>query len=271
VEALVVSIDLAALAPSLVVIAGGFVIGLLVGMTGVGAGALTTPMLIQVVGMPPALAVGTDLMFAAITKSSAAWRHHRLANVDWPILLWLALGSIPGTLVVLAWFYLASPDTALMASIVRHVLSWTLVLSAGAIVICGWLIKTKLEASGDGMKVRPLATVTLGLCLGGLVTLTSVGAGALGVTVMAMLYPALAARRLVGTDIVHAIPLTMVSGLGHVGLGHVDFIVLGTLLLGSIPGIALGSRITGLIPDWLLRLALAIVLLNAAYLLSLKG
>lgn len=266
------ALDLGSASPLLVIVAGGFLIGLLVGLTGVGAGALTTPMLIQVVGLPPALAVGTDLLFASLTKGSAAWRHHRLGNVNWPILKWLALGSVPGAATVIAWLAVAQPDTAMLAATVRRGLAITLVLSAIAILACAAAVKCGQRSQPDAVvAARPAATLALGCLLGILVAVTSVGAGAIGVTVLALLYPALAARRLVGTDIVHAIPLTFVSGLGHLGLGNVDFQVLGLLLLGSVPGIAVGSRMTGLVPEWLLRVALAVVLLNAAWLLTLKA
>ncbi len=249
-------LEIAAAHPLLVIVVGGFVIGLLVGLTGVGAGALTTPMLIQVVGLPPAIAVGTDLLFASITKGSAAWRHHRLGNVDWPILKWLALGSVPGAAAVIAWLAMAQPDTAVLAAAVRRGLAVALVFSAVAILACTAAVKCGLrDGGGPNIQARPAPTLAFGLILGVLVAITSVGAGAIGVTVLALLYPALAARRLVGTDIVHAIPLTF---------------VLGVLLLGSIPGIAIGSRLTGLFPDWLVRVALAVVLLNAAWLLMLK-
>lgn len=264
-------LDLATTSPLLTIVAGGFVIGLLVGMTGVGAGALTTPMLIQVVGLPPAVAVGTDLLFASITKSSAAWRHHSLGNVHWPILKWLAIGSVPGAALVIMWLAVAQPDTAMLATSVRRILSVTLVLSAIAIVACAAVVKCgQRDGAFTDIAARPGVTLSFGLLLGAVVAVTSVGAGAIGVTVLALLYPALAARRLVGTDIVHAIPLTLVSGLGHLGLGNVDLQVLGVLLLGSIPGIAIGSRITGIMPEWLMRVALAVVLLNAAWLLTMK-
>jgi uncharacterized membrane protein YfcA len=249
------------------VVGGGFVIGFLVGITGVGAGSLTTPLLISGAGVPPALAVGTDLLFAAITKASAAWRHQKLGNVDWPILRWLAAGSIPGALAVLGWLYLAQPDTHMLAKYVREGLAVTLVFSAIAIGLYPLLMRNKPKVQTDTWPPRKGETLGLGVVLGAMVALTSVGAGAIGVVVLTGLYPALLARRIVGTDIVHAIPLTFVAGMGHAGLGHVDLTILGALLLGSIPGIALGSRITGIIPDWALRIALALILLWAAWVL----
>jgi uncharacterized membrane protein YfcA len=252
---------------SLWIVAGGWLIGFLIGMTGVGAGSLTTPMLIFGFGLPPAVAVGTDLLFASITKASAAWRHHKLANIDWVILRRLAAGSLPGAVIVLAWLYLAHPDTDMLGRAIRKVLGCALFASAAANALYPWLVDHDLLAALDLRKtgLGRAATIALGAVLGSLVALTSVGAGALGVVFLMIIYPALRARQLVGTDIVHAIPLTLVAGLGHLGMGSVDFLVLGCLLLGSIPGIALGSRVTGVVPDWSLRIVLAAVLVYAGY------
>jgi uncharacterized protein len=139
------------------------------------------------------------------------------------------------------------------------------------VVLYPWLLRRHAHSvSPDRVPVRKMQTVALGLALGTLVALSSVGAGAIGVVVLNGLYPALAARRLIGTDIVHAIPLTFVSGLSHAGLGDVDLKLLGALLVGSVPGIALGSRLTAYFPDWLLRIGLACVLLWASYALTQK-
>jgi uncharacterized membrane protein YfcA len=251
------------------IVAGGCVIGFLIGMTGVGAGSLTTPMLITGFGLPPAVAVGTDLLFASITKATAAWRHQRLANIDWKILSWLAAGSLPGAAIVLAWLYIVHPETQALAQTIRKALGYSLFASAAANALYPWLARHDV-LSGIDMRnagYGRAATIGLGLVLGCLVALTSVGAGAIGVVVLMVLYPSLLARRLVGTDIVHAIPLTFLAGVGHLGMGSVDFKALGLLLLGSVPGISVGSRITGVLPDWLLRIALAIVLVYAGVLL----
>jgi uncharacterized membrane protein YfcA len=228
---------------------GGFVIGFLIGITGVGAGSLTTPLLIGI-GFTPTIAVGTDLLFASITKASAAWRHHRLRNVDWPILGCLALGSLPGAATMLGLLYVTKADTHVLAIYIRQVLAVMLVVSAFAIALHPWLRRQQPPDAHAAVHVPPrtLPTLLFGAVLGMLVTLTSVGAGAIGVAVLTGLYPALLARRIVGTDIVHAIPL----------------------LAGSVPGILIGSRITGLIPDWMLRITLGLVLLWAAYLLWFK-
>jgi len=251
--------------PSFWVVACGWLIGFLIGMTGVGAGSLTTPMLIFGFGLPPPVAVGTDLLFASITKATAAWRHQKLANIDWVILRWLATGSLPGAAALLAWLYVAHPETETLGRAIRVVLGYALLASAAANALYPWLADHDLLAAFDLRKtgLGRFATIVLGAVLGSLVALTSVGAGAIGVVFLMILHPALRARQLVGTDIVHAIPLTLLAGLGHLGMGSVDFMVLGFLLLGSIPGIALSSRITGVVPDWSLRLVLAAVLFYA--------
>ncbi len=252
------------------ILGGGFIIGFLIGITGVGAGSLTTPLLISGVGVSPAVAVGTDLLFAALTKMSAAWRHQRLGNVDWAVLGALAAGSLPGAAVVLLWLYFAQPDTALLARYVKHALAVTLVISALGIALHPLLRRPSTGTNPTDQPHAPsrfILTTAFGIILGAAVALTSVGAGAIGVAVLTGLYPVMLVRRVVGTDIVHAVPLTLVSGLGHAGLGHIDLALLAALLAGSIPGILLGSRLTGSLPDWLLRWGLVLVLLYAAIVL----
>jgi uncharacterized membrane protein YfcA len=179
--------------------------------------------------------------------------------------------SLPGAAALLALIYLTGVDTHALAIYIRQGLAVTLVISAAAIAVQPWLRRLQQGShTAVHVPVRKLPTILFGAVLGILVALTSVGAGAIGVAVLAGLYPALLARRVVGTDIVHAIPLTLVSGLGHAGMGHVNIWLLGALLAGSVPGILIGSRITGIIPDWLLRIALALILLWAAYLLWFK-
>jgi uncharacterized membrane protein YfcA len=250
-----------------IIVFGGFAVGFLVGLTGVGAGSLMTPFLISGIGISPVLAVGTDLLFASITKASAAWRHHALGNVNWPIVRWLAMGSLPGASIVLSWIYIAEPDIHVLAAIIRKVLAIALVVSALCVAAYPVIKRYAMRApdADEPPHVHRGSTLLLGLILGVLVALTSVGAGAIGVVALTMLYHSLSARRLVGTDIVHAIPLTFLAGASHFGMGNVDLKILGFLLLGSVPGIALGSRITGLVPDWVLRITLALVLFWAAY------
>jgi uncharacterized membrane protein YfcA len=254
-----------------IVVLGGFAVGFLVGLTGVGAGSLMTPFLISGIGISPVLAVGTDLLFASITKASAAWRHHALGNVHWPVVRWLAAGSLPGAAVVLSWIYFSHPDIDFLAVLIRKVLAFALVISALCVAAYPAIKRYAMHApdATESPEVRKLPTLVLGLVLGVLVALTSVGAGAIGVVALTALYHSLSARRLVGTDIVHAIPLTFLAGASHFGMGNVDLPILGLLLIGSVPGIAIGSRITGMVPDWVLRVTLALVLFWAAY--SLVG
>jgi uncharacterized membrane protein YfcA len=256
------------------IVAGGFGVGFLVGMTGVGAGSLMTPFLITQVGVQPTLAVGTDLLFASITKASAAAPHHTFGHVNWRIVRWLAAGSVPGSIAMLALIEWLEPDLATMGHVIKSALVAALILSSAAILVYPFLMRGKgvqIVADAAHQPVRPVPTLLLGLVLGSIVTLTSVGAGAIGVVVLTLLYPALRPRHLIGTDIVHAVPLTLVSGLGHLSMGNTNFTLLGLLLVGSLPGIAIGSRLTGRLPDWFLRGALAVILLFAAYQLWAKS
>ncbi|WP_333793272.1 sulfite exporter TauE/SafE family protein [Hyphomicrobium sp.] len=268
-------IDTSLLALWPLIVAGGFGVGFLVGMTGVGAGSLMTPFLITQVGVQPALAVGTDLLFASITKASAAAPHHTFGNVNWRIVRWLAAGSVPGAIAMLLLIKWLEPDLETMGHVIRSALIGALALSAATIIAYPIMMRGRLRAgedrSSDQHAIRPVPTLLLGLLLGSVVTLTSVGAGAIGVVILTLLYPALLTRRLIGTDIVHAVPLTLVSGLGHLGMGNADFLLLGLLLAGSLPGIALGSRLTGRLPDWLLRTILAAILIFAASQLYARG
>lgn len=267
--------DLSLLSHWPLIVAGGFVVGFLVGMTGVGAGSLMTPFLITQVGVQPALAVGTDLLFASITKASASAPHHAFGNVNWRIVRWLAAGSVPGSLAMLLLIKWLEPDLETMADVIKTCLVLALAVSATAILVYPFLMRHRWREAARPddahQSVRPLPTLLLGLVLGSIVTLTSVGAGAIGVVILTLLYPALRTRHLIGTDIVHAVPLTLVSGLGHLGMGNADFVLLGLLLVGSLPGILIGSRLTGRLPDWFLRGALAVILVFAAHQLWLKS
>jgi uncharacterized protein len=253
--------------------ASGFAIGALIGLTGVGAGSLTTPLLITGFGIHPAIAIGTDLFFACITKLAAGWRHNKLGHVDWRVFWPMVAGSLTGAvLTLLALRLLALPPEA-TAMLLRRVLSVTLLISAAAMTarITIDLLRPAVAHQPDGASpVTPTVLprlIATGFLLGVMVTLTSIGAGAIGVVALTALFPSMAAKRIVGIDIVHAIPLTLVAGLGHMTLGHVDAKVLFALLAGSIPGILIGSRLTLRLPDWALRGTLVAALLYAAKLL----
>jgi uncharacterized protein len=265
-------VDLGWMGLVLPLIAAGFGVGLLVGLTGVGGGALMTPLLISTFGLTPQVAVGTDLLYASITKTAGGWRHHLADHIDWPIVFRLAAGSLPAAAVLLAVIALL-PDnsTHALAHWIRMGLVVALPLSGLAIVLYPWLSRRAPRKDTGNVPPRTVPTVLFGVILGLLVTLTSVGAGAIGVTVLAALYPMLPAKRLVGSDIAHAVPLTLVGGLGHLGLGNVDTGLLAVLLIGSIPGILLGARLAGLAPEWLLRPILAVMLCYAAWVMFNKG
>jgi len=249
----------------------GLVVGFSVGMTGGGGGSLMTPILLWF-GINPATAVGTDLLYAAITKASGVWVHGRNKNIDWKITGYLSLGSVPAAALTLWFLSTLHTDTSALNAIIKQGLAAVLILTALAI-----MFKSRLQAfanrhAGDHYHLSDrtlnLLTVLTGVVLGVMVTLTSIGAGALGTVALFLLYPFLQTRRLVGTEIAHAVPLTLVAGLGHAGMGNLDWSLLGYLLLGSLPGIYLGSHLTGRISDRVLRPCLAAMLLLIGYKLA---
>ena len=242
----------------------GFVVGTLVGLSGVGGGSLMTPLLVLLFGFKPATAVGTDLLYAAITKSGGSWVHHRHGNIDWTITGRLALGSVPAAALTL--LILARPGVQGHGAtgLISVVLGFALLLTALSLFFRQRLldIAKRRSASADSLQGHAAdLTVLVGAVLGVLVTISSVGAGALGVTALTFLYPQLATRRIVGSDIAHAVPLTLVAGLGHWWLGTVDVVLLVSLLIGSLPGIALGAHFAARVPERALRGLLASVLL----------
>jgi len=257
-------IDLGGILP---LVAAGFGVGFLIGLTGVAGAALMTPLLISTFGVSPQIAVGTDLLYASITKIAAVWRHQLTGHIVWRLVLTLALGSIPAALSLIVILALLSIDTASLARVMTLGLGIVLPASALAILIRPLVTRGR---NGDGedrgqSRARIFATVLLGAVLGFALTLTSVGAGAFDVPVLALLYPLLATKRVVGTDIAHAAALAFVAGLGHAGLGNVDFSLLLALLAGSIPGILIGCSLCDRVPEWLLRPILAVTLCYAAY------
>ncbi len=238
--------------------ASGFAIGLLVGMTGVGGGSLMTPLLVLLFGFHPATAVGTDLLYAGLTKSGGTLIHGFNRTIDWRITRRLASGSLPGAaLTILALSHIGrnSPNAA---AAINTVLGLALILTAVTLVARRWLLD-RLAARTDKLTDRQIhwLTVGLGVFLGVMVTMTSVGAGAIGVTVLLVLYPRLPTVRIVGSDIAHAVPLTLLAGAGHWYMGSVDWSLLASLLIGSLPGIAIGSQVAARIPDRILRPVLA--------------
>jgi hypothetical protein len=240
----------------------GFMVGLLVGQTGVGGGSLMTPLLVLLFGIHPATAVGTDLLYAAATKTAGTMIHGLHGTVDWRITGRLAAGSIPAAVLTLAALSLFNPMDPHTAHFLSEMLGAVLILTAIALVFRNRILAagTTRFAELDERRIRQL-TIATGVVLGVLVTITSVGAGAIGVVALVMLYPRRRMATIVGSDIAHAVPLTLVAGIGHWIVGSVDWLLLLSLLCGSIPGIAIGSTLSSHIPDGVLRPILAVTLL----------
>jgi uncharacterized protein len=244
-------------------IVSGFVVGAIVGVTGVGGGSLMTPLLMGVFKLNPAVAIGTDLWFAAITKSGGAWAHHRHGHVDYRVTGLMLAGSLPATLGTIALMHFTGVTKGWAESLTLA-LGIALLLTAVAVAYRQtWLtIGLKLE-NKLGDNGRNALTVAAGVLLGVLVSLSSIGAGAIGATLLLILQPRLSTQRIVGTDIAHAVPLTLVAGIGHATLGHIDWVLLGSLLIGSLPGIWLGARLTKSLPERVVRGVLSLSLVGA--------
>lgn len=240
----------------------GLVVGMLVGMTGVGGGSLMTPLLILFFGIHPATAVGTDLLYAAATKTGGTLFHGFARTVDWRIVGRLASGSVPATIATLLMLQRVDIKSSAATGVITVVLGVALLLTSFALIFHKKIQAFYVARAGEGSVKRTVTiTVLVGVVLGVLVSITSVGAGALGVTALLALYPRQPLARIVGSDIAHAVPLTLLAGLGHWWLGSVDWALLGSLLVGSLPGIFIGSYIAGRAPDTLLRYILAATLL----------
>lgn len=240
-------------------IISGFAVGSIVGLTGVGGGALMTPLLVLLFGVAPATAVGTDLLYAAITKSGGTIVHARRGHVEWRIVRRLAAGSLPAAILTLLVVTTLVPGGLGAAhKTITFFLGIAILLTAAALLFRRRiLVWSQQRAVQQPTRDRAWPTVLAGVVLGTLVALSSVGAGALGVTTLFFLYPGLAAIRIVGADLAHAVPLTLVAGLGHWWFGSVDWLLLGTLLVGSLPGVWLGSHFAHRIPERILRPTLA--------------
>jgi uncharacterized protein len=246
-------------------VASGFGVGLLVGMTGVGGGSLMTPLLILLFGIHPATAVGTDLLYAAATKTGGSVVHGLARSIHWPAVFRLACGSIPASVLTLVVLWQLDLNGASTKSLVNLVLCFALLLTAISLLFRK-AIKERTRSRLERLDITTTtrATVLVGAALGVLVSISSVGAGAVGVTALLLLYPRLPMASIVGSDIAHAVPLTLVAGLGHWALGAVDWHLMGVLLLGSLPGIVIGSYGAVRAPETVLRLVLAATLILIA-------
>jgi len=246
-------------------VASGFGVGLLVGLTGVGGGSLMTPLLILLFGIHPSTAVGTDLLYAAATKAGGSLVHGLSRSIHWPAVIRLACGSIPASILTMLTIWQLDLNASSQRSLVNLVLCFALLLTAISLIFRKSILdryRQRMERVDEGTIM--IATVATGALLGVLVSISSVGAGAVGVTALLLLYPRLPMVSIVGSDIAHAVPLTLVAGAGHWALGAVDWQLMGVLLLGSLPGIAIGSYSAARVPQTVLRVALAAILLVVA-------
>jgi uncharacterized protein len=243
--------------------ASGLAVGFLVGLTGVGGGSLMTPLLVLLFGIHPATAVGTDLLYAAATKTAGTLVHGLKGSVDWRITGRLAAGSVPAAALTIYLLHEHGIASAGTAKLIQSILGTALLITAISLIFRPQLARLAYQ-KGRERPEQPARTVFwtvfTGAVLGVLVSITSVGAGAIGVTVLLLLYPRLATVRIVGSDVAHAVPLTLIAGMGHWMLGSVDWALLASLLVGSIPGIAIGSMLSSKAPETLLRHLLAATL-----------
>ena len=247
----------------------GFFVGLIVGLTGVGGGSLMTPILIFLFGIKPHLAIGTDLLFAAFTKMGGTVRLARARVVDWRLVFHLSAGSIPAALITLLILRLVGPANPQVQNVMTTTLGGALLLTAAATLYKAVRGKALPITVAHGQETKAATPrhwslpLLFGAAIGALVTLTSVGAGAIGVTVLIILYPLLPLPRIVAADIAYAVPLTLVAGLGHASLGSVDWPLLAKLLAGSLPGIWAGSHLMPRISERLIRSVLSVLLAYA--------
>ena len=253
----------------------GLAVGFIVGMTGVGGGSLMTPILLHF-GITPVNAVGTDLLYAAITKANGVLVHQKKRNVDWSITVRLACGSVPAAVLTLIAFrvFQSHGPTRAADQLITYSLGAALLITSVAILfkqaLLDWSHRNDVFLTRMSERQRHVATVGIGFALGIIVSITSIGAGALGTMALFLVYPLLPTSKLVGTEIAHAVPLTLIAGLGHASAGNADFLLLGNLLVGSLPGIWLGSHAAGAVPEKVLRPILAAMLVYAGIKLLLK-
>lgn len=240
----------------------GAVIGLIVGITGVGGGALMTPALL-LFGFPAHIAIGTDLWFAALTKSGGMMAHHKKGHVNWKISVNLSLGSLPAAIVtgLLLAIWFNEPQN--YASLLKTALGFMLIITSIVLILRSKIsaFYLKRQTQTQQQSYFSIKLIIVGVVLGTLVTLSSVGAGAIGTAVLMILFPHLLPRQVVGTDIAHAVPLTFIAGVVHLYLGNVDFQLLISLLAGSIPAIYVGTALSTKIPNRYLHPILASLLM----------
>lgn len=251
---------------TLTYVASGFAVGLLVGLTGVGGGSLMTPLLTLLFGINPTVAVGTDLAFASITKTAGTLAHRVRNTVHWDIVKRLCVGALPAAvLATLALNYFGALDKHI-GQIIRYTIAFSVLLTVVAIIFRGRM-QAWMNAHPDRQlhgRAQTVATVVAGAAIGVLVTVSSIGAGAVGATILVLLYPKLKPAEIAGTDIAYAVPLTAIAAFGHWWLGSINWELLGMLLIGSLPGITIGSLAARAVPEKFLRGLLATTLTGVA-------
>ena len=247
-------------------IVSGFAVGLLVGMTGVGGGSLMTPLLTLLFGVPPSVAVGTDLAFASITKSAGALTHRLRGTVRWDIVKLLCIGALPAAIFATLMLKHFGAVDARIGQIIRYSIAGSVMLTVVALIFKGKMMAWLNAHPERHLQGRALtaATIISGVVLGVLVTVSSIGAGAIGATLLVMLYPRMSAAEVAGTDIAYAVPLTAIAAFGHWWLGSINWTLLAMLLIGSVPGITIGSWMARAVPEKFLRVLLAMTLTGVA-------
>lgn len=251
---------------SLSFVVSGFAVGCLVGMTGVGGGSLMTPLLTLLFGVSPSVAVGTDLAFASLTKTAGTFTHRLRGTVRWEIVRRLCIGALPAALLASLWLKEFGALNKDIGQMIRYTIAGSVLLTVLALLfkrkMLAW-INARPERQLQG-RTLTVATIVSGAVLGTLVTISSIGAGAIGATLLVLLYPRLTAAEVAGTDIAYAVPLTAIAAVGHWWLGSINWELLGTLLIGSLPGITLGAYAARAVPERILRGVLAFTLVSVA-------
>jgi hypothetical protein len=242
----------------------GLGVGIVVGLTGMGGGALMTPLLVLVFGVPPVAAVSSDLAASAVMKPFGGWVHARRGTVNWHLVGWLCAGSVPSAFLGVLLLRLLGDDETVQHTI-KIALGAALLLAAGGMLVKAWVTRHQRDGGPAApITVRPIPTLLVGVGGGVIVGLTSVGSGSLIIVALLALYPKLRANDLVGTDLVQAIPLVISAAVGHALFGDLHLDIAGAVLLGSIPGVLLGARISSRAPGGIIRTALVIVLLASS-------
>ena len=234
----------------------GATVGFIIGITGVGGGSLMTPLLVLGFHVQPAIAVGTDLLYAAITKAGGVYSHQKNKSIDWDIAKNLCLGSIPASIFSVLAIQIFNISDEVFEDLIAIILGIMLVCTSLVIIFKKYIIKFKSDKQPETRNI-----IILGACLGILVTISSVGAGAIGSAILLILFPKMSSKQVVGTDIAHAVPLTAIAGLGHFHLGHIDFSLLTSLIIGSLPAVYIGTAVGKNIPDQILKYIIATILM----------